>query len=81
MVGTIYDPRIAHVIENIEAMVASEGGRIELVDLTNTFLMLRYRPGVNHAYPECVPTHDAVRRFLGLSLRVNAPHITDFEVL
>jgi hypothetical protein len=75
------DPKVDYVIENIEAMVASEGGSIESAELLDTCLMLKYRPGSNEECPECVPTHDAVRRFLGMSLKINAPHITEFEVL
>jgi len=68
------------VLENIETMVASEGGRLELVDLGDTSLHVKYLPGVNEECPECVPTRDNVEMFMTMSLKLHAPLITEVTV-
>ncbi|HCV27887.1 MAG TPA: hypothetical protein QGI07_09760 [Dehalococcoidia bacterium] len=80
MVASTSDPQINMVLENIEMMVASEGGRLELVDLSDTSLHVKYLPGVNEECPECVPTRDNVEMFMTMSLKLHAPRITDVTV-
>ena len=46
-----------------------------------TSLELRYNPGANEEYPECVPTHEQVRMFSDASLKVHAPHISSVDVV
>ncbi|NQW17269.1 MAG: NifU family protein [Chloroflexi bacterium] len=80
MVESVSDPKIDMVLRNIETMVASEGGTLELVRLDSPSLEVKYTPGVNEECPECVPTHEAVVRFLSTSLKIHAPEITDVTV-
>ena len=80
MVATTADPKINLVLQNIETIVASEGGSLQLVELSPPALRVKYSPGVNEECPECVPTHDAVNRFLSTALKVHAPHITEISV-
>lgn len=80
MVALTSDPQVNMVLENIETMVASEGGRLELVDLGDTSLHVKYRPGINEECPECVPTRDNVEMFMTMSLKLHAPQITDVTV-
>ncbi len=80
MVATTADPKINLVLQNIETIVASEGGSLELVELSPPTLRVKYNPGVNEECPECVPTHDAVNRFLSTALKVHAPQITEINV-
>ena len=74
------DANVDFVLEQIETMVASEGGSLELVSLDAGSLKVRYTPGVNEDCPECVPTADQVRQFLAASLGIHAPHVTAVEV-
>ena len=80
MVATTADPKINLVLQNVETIVASEGGSLELVELSPPKLTVKYIPGVNEECPECVPTHDAVNRFLTTALKVHAPHVTEIAV-
>ncbi len=80
MVASTSDPKINTVLENIEVMVASEGGHLELVDLGDTSLHVKYVPGVNEECPECVPTRDNVEMFMQMAPKVHAPHITELTI-
>lgn len=80
MVQTTSDAKVDFVLEQIEAMVASEGGTLEVISLDGNKLNVKYTPGVNEECPECVPTHEMVRQFLTASLGIHAPHIQDAEV-
>jgi Fe-S cluster biogenesis protein NfuA len=81
MVAGTSDPRLDFVLNQIETMVASEGGSIEVASYDDGFLKLKYTPGVNEECPECVPTHQQVRHFLAASLKVHAPYVEDVEVV
>lgn len=80
MVEATADPKVDVVLQNIETMVASEGGSLELLEIAPPKLSVRYTPGVNEDCPECVPTHEAVVRFLQTALEIHAPHVTDVQV-
>jgi Fe-S cluster biogenesis protein NfuA len=80
MVESVTDARVDMVLRNIDTMVASEGGTIELISADSPTLQIRYLPGVNEECPECVPTHDAVTRFLSTALQIHAPEYTDILV-
>ena len=74
------DPGIQMILDNVQVVVASEGGNLEFVDLRDGRLTVKYNKGVNEECPECVPTLDMVRQFLTASIGIHAPHITDIEV-
>lgn len=80
MVQSTSNAKVDFVLEQIETMVASEGGTLGLVSIDDTSLKVKYTPGVNEECPECVPTHDMVTQFLTASLGVHAPEITSIEV-
>ena len=80
MVQSTADTSVDFVLEQIEKMVASEGGTLELISLEGGDLKVKYSPGVNEECPECVPTHDMVNQFLTASLGIHAPHITGIEI-
>lgn len=80
MVQTTSNKSVDFVLEQIEGMVASEGGTIDVISLENSSLQIKYNPGVNEECPECVPTHDMVKQFLTASLGIHAPDITEVEV-
>jgi Fe-S cluster biogenesis protein NfuA len=80
MVQKTADQGVDFVLEQIETMVASEGGSLDLVSLDSGALKITYTPGVNEECPECVPTLDMVTQFLTASLGIHAPHITDVTV-
>ena len=80
MVASTSGPQVNLVLENIETMVASEGGTLELVALGDTSLHVKYLPGVNEDCPECVPTRDSVEMFMTMSLKIHAPQITDVTI-
>lgn len=80
MVAKTSDPKVDFVLTQIESMVAAEGGSLQLVASDESFLKIKYTPGVNEACPECVPTLEHVRYFLSASLKVHAPYVTSVEV-
>lgn len=80
MVQKTADQGVDFVLEQIETMVASEGGTLDLVSLDSGELKVKYTPGVNEECPECVPTLDMVTQFLTASLGIHAPHVTDVAV-
>ncbi len=80
MVQSTSDTSVDFVLEQIEAMVASEGGTLEMISADATSVKVLYTPGVNEECPECVPTHEMVTMFLNASLGIHAPHIKDVEV-
>ena len=75
------DPAINMVIDNIGIMVASEGGSLELVELADDYMKVKYNAGTNEECPECVPMTDAVYQFMRASLNVHAPRIATLEVV
>ena len=80
MVAKTFDEKVDFVLAQIETMVASEGGTLELVSSDETSFEVKYVPGVNEECPECVPTHDQVRMFMKASLNIHAPQIKNFDV-
>ena len=80
MVASTADPRVDFVLEQIETMVATEGGSLELLSSDDNSLELRYEPGVNEDCPDCVPTYEQVTMFLNASLKIHAPHITEVKL-
>ena len=75
------DPAIKTVMDNIGVMVATEGGSLELLDLSDDSMKVKYIAGTNEECPECVPMTDAVYQFMRASLNVHAPRITTLEVV
>ena len=75
------DPGVQMVLQNVQIVVASEGGSIELIDLRDGRLTVKYNPGVNEECPECVPDHALVEQMMKTSIGVYAPHVKDIELL
>lgn len=75
------DPAIKTVMDNIGVMVATEGGSLELLELSDDAMKVKYIAGTNEECPECVPMTDAVYQFMRASLNVHAPRITTLEVV
>ena len=75
------DAGVLNVIELMGTIVGSEGGSLELVDLRDDRLTVRYVEGVNEECPECVPTHETVHQMMTASLKIHAPHIGGLELL
>ena len=75
------DAGVRTVLDNMHIIVASEGGSLEFVDLTDGLLTVRYNQGYNEECPECVPAPDMVRTMMKTSLGIYAPHITEVELL
>ncbi len=80
MVLTTSNDKVDFVLQQIETMVASEGGSLELISAAADSLAVRYIPGVNEECPECVPSLEQVNQFLTASLQIHAPEITTVEV-
>jgi len=81
MVASTSDSKLDFVLTQIETMVASEGGGIEVANFDEGYLKVRYTPGVNEECPECVPTREQVEHFLTASLKIHAPYIEEVEVV
>ncbi|MBT4124902.1 MAG: hypothetical protein HOJ22_07305 [Chloroflexi bacterium] len=80
MVQSTSDTSVDFVLEQIQTMVASEGGTLGVPSLEGDSLKIEYTPGVNEECPECVPSLEMVIQFLTASLGIHAPHITNIEV-
>ena len=66
---------------NIGTMVASEGGSLELLELDESSMKVKYIAGINEEYPECVQMTDAVFQFKKVALEVHVPRSTKLEVV
>lgn len=75
------DPGVQMVVQNIQVVVGSEGGSVEIVDIRDGKLTIKYNKGVNEECPECVPDHELVEMMMKSSLSTYAPHIRDFELI
>ncbi len=72
---------VTTVISLMGTIVGSEGGTLELVDLSGDKLTVRYNEGTNEECPECVPSHEMVQQMLAASLKVHAPDVSVVELL
>ena len=70
------DPGVKTVLDNMETIVASEGGSLDLISLNENQLTVKYNKGTNEECPECVPDHDMVKMMIESSLTIYAPHIS-----
>ena len=75
------DAGIQTVLELMQTIVGSEGGSLELVDLRDGRLTVRYNEGRNDECPECVPSHEMVHQLMTVSLGVHAPHVGELHLL
>ena len=69
------DPSVQTVLDNMETIVASEGGTLEFISLDDGELKVKYIKGINEECPECVPDHDMVSMMMRNSLSLYAPHV------
>ena len=74
------DTGVKTVLENIEVIVASEGGALEFISLEDSQLIVKYIKGVNEECPECVPDHEMVQMLMENSLTIYAPHVSSVEI-
>ena len=72
---------VTTVIGLMSTIVGSEGGTLELVDLSGDKLTVRYNEGTNEECPECVPNHEMVQQMLLASLKVHASDVSEVELL
>lgn len=75
------DPAVRLVLENIETIVGTEGGSLEVIDASTNHLSVKYTEGYNEECPECVPTHEMVQRMIVASLKIHAPHVHQLNLL
>ena len=78
---TLQDPGVQTVLENMETMVASEGGTLNFISLDGDTLSVEYIKGINEECPECVPDHDMVKMMIENSLTIYAPHVSLSDLL
>jgi hypothetical protein len=74
------DPGVQTVLDNMQTIVASEGGSLEFLELSGGKLSVYYKKGVNEECPECVPDHDMVKMMLESSLGIYAPQVSELEL-
>ena len=74
------DAGVQTVLENMETIVASEGGSLEFISLEDAQLVVKYIKGVNEECPECVPDHTMVQMLMESSLTIYAPHVSAVEL-
>ena len=75
------DPGVQTVLDNMETIVASEGGSLDIVSLEENQLTVKYNKGINEECPECVPDHTMVKMMIENSLGIYAPHVSLTELL
>jgi|TARA_B110000263_G_scaffold247936_1_gene261769 Fe-S cluster biogenesis protein NfuA len=71
---------IGTVLENMQTIVSSEGGNLELISSDNTSIEVTYLKGINEECPECVPDHDMVKMMIESYLSIYAPYITSIRL-
>ena len=74
------DLGVQTVLENMETIVASEGGSLQFLSLDDGSLSVKYIKGVNEECPECVPDHAMVKMMMENSLSIYAPHIVTVDL-
>ena len=74
------DAGVQTVLENMEPIVASEGGSLEFISFEDAQLVVKYIKGVNEECPECVPDHTMVQMLMESSLTIYAPHVSSVEL-
>ena len=74
------DPGVQTVLDNMQTIVASEGGSLEFVGFSGGKLSVHYNKGVNEECPECVPDHAMVETMMRSSLGIYAPYVRDVEL-
>ena len=74
------DLGVQTVLENMETIVASEGGTLQFLSLDDGSLSVKYIKGVNEECPECVPDHAMVKMMMENSLSIYAPHIVKVDL-
>ena len=74
------DLGVQTVLENMETIVASEGGTLHFLSLDVGSLSVKYIKGVNEECPECVPDHAMVKMMMENSLSIYAPHIVTVDL-
>ena len=74
------DPSVQTVLDNMETIVASEGGTLEFISLDDGELKVKYIKGINEECPECVPDHDMVSMMMRSSLSIYAPHVNNVNL-
>lgn len=74
------DLGVQTVLENMETIVASEGGTLQFLSLDDGSLSVKYIKGVNEECPECVPDHTMVKMMMENSLSIYAPHIVTVDL-
>ena len=72
---------VTTVIGLMGTIVGSEGGTLELIELSGDKLTVRYEEGTNEECPECVPSHEMVQQMMAASLKVHAPEIGVVELI
>ncbi len=80
MATTSVDLAVQLVLDNMQVIVGSEGGSLEVVDVSEGRLTVKYKEGRNDECPECVPTHDMVHQMMTASLKIHAPHVAELEL-
>ncbi|MEX0760903.1 MAG: hypothetical protein WD208_10325 [Dehalococcoidia bacterium] len=81
MVNRTSDEKLNFVLEQIETIVSSEGGTLEVEAAGPDNVRVKYLPGVNEECPECVPTIEQVQQFMDASIGIHAPHIKNVQVV
>ena len=74
------DSGIQTVLDNMQTIVASEGGNLELISSGDISIEIKYIKGINKECPECVPDHEMVKMMIESSLSIYAPHITSIKL-
>ena len=77
---TLQVPGVKTVLDNMETIVASEGGTLNFISLEDQTLSVEYVKGINEECPECVPDHAMVKMMMESSLSIYAPHVTDVDL-
>lgn len=75
------NPLIQAVVQNVNAILAADGGSIAVKEQRGGTLVLTYKQGNSGDCPECVLTDESVLALIQESLALQAPFITDVQLV
>ncbi len=75
------NPMIQAVVENVNTILAADGGSVAVKEQRGSTLVLSYKQGMSKDCPECVLSDESVLALIQESLALQAPFITDVQLV
>lgn len=68
------------VVDNFQQMVSGDGGRIELIDVKDGVMSVRYAPGTNEACQDCVLAPEDLKELMKEAAQMHDASIKDVNL-